>query len=40
VRLGHYKGSEAGERALRHALELLMQAVPQLRSPWQPPSVP
>jgi CubicO group peptidase (beta-lactamase class C family) len=39
VRLGHYKGSEAGEKALRHALELLMEAVPQLRPPWQPPSV-
>jgi len=37
VRLGHYKGSEAGERALGRALELLMGAVPQVRQPWQPP---
>ena len=40
VRLGHYKGQEAGERALRRALDLLMQAVPQVRAPWQPPDVP
>jgi len=38
VRLGHYKGAEQGERALRRALELLMQAVPQVRQPWQPAS--
>ena len=38
VRLGHYKGSEIGERALRRALQLLMEAVPQLRQPWQPGS--
>ena len=37
VRLGHYKGSEAGDEALRRALELLMAAVPQVRRPWQPP---
>ena len=37
VRLGHYKGSGAGERSLRRALELLMGAVPQGRQPWQPP---
>ncbi|HZP93869.1 MAG TPA: serine hydrolase [Burkholderiales bacterium] len=37
VRLGHYKGSEAGDKALRRALELLMAAVPQVRAPWQPP---
>ena len=30
-RLGHYKRSGAGEQTLRHALELLMQAVPQVR---------
>jgi len=40
VRLGHYKGAEQGERALRRALELLMQAVPQVRQPWQPPFAP
>jgi len=38
VRLGHYKCSPLGEKALRHALERLMDAVPQLREPWQPPS--
>ena len=37
VRLGHYKGVAAGERALWRALELLMQLVPQAREPWQPP---
>jgi len=37
VRLGHYKGAEAGEKALRRALELLIAAVPQTRQPWQPP---
>jgi len=38
VRLGHYKGAEAGEKSLRRALALLMEAVPQVRGPWQPPS--
>ena len=38
VRLGHYKGEAAGTAALARALRLLMQAVPQSRSPWQPPS--
>jgi hypothetical protein len=38
VRLGHYKGAEAGEKSLRRSLELLMEAVPQVRDPWQPPS--
>jgi CubicO group peptidase (beta-lactamase class C family) len=38
VRLGHYKGAEAGERALGRALELLIRAVPQVRAPWQPSS--
>ena len=28
VRLGHYKGSTAGSSGLKHALSLLMQAVP------------
>ena len=28
ARLGHYKGSQAGDRALRNALALLMEAVP------------
>ena len=28
VRLGHYKGSGPGGRALRNALALLMEAVP------------
>lgn len=30
VRLGHYKGSSEGGRALRRALELLMEAVPDV----------
>jgi len=30
VRLGKYRGSRAGRRALNHALELLMEAVPRL----------
>ncbi len=38
VRLGHYKGAEAGDKSLRRSLELLMEAVPQVRDPWQPPS--
>jgi CubicO group peptidase (beta-lactamase class C family) len=38
VRLGHYKGAEVGEKSLRRSLELLMEAVPQVRDPWQPPS--
>ena len=37
VRLGHDKGAEAGNQALRNALALLMNAVPQVRPPWQPP---
>ncbi|HTO83945.1 MAG TPA: serine hydrolase [Methylomirabilota bacterium] len=37
VRLGHYKGERAGEAALWRSLQLLMQAVPQSRAPWQPP---
>ncbi len=36
VRLGHYKGAAAGEGALAHALSLLVEAVPQVRKPWQP----
>ena len=38
VRLGHYKGGEAGQQALGRALAVLMKAVPQLRAPWQPPA--
>jgi CubicO group peptidase (beta-lactamase class C family) len=38
VRLGHYKGAEAGNRALRNALRLLMLAVPQVRPPWLSPA--
>ncbi|HWH48177.1 MAG TPA: serine hydrolase [Burkholderiales bacterium] len=37
VRLGHYKGAAAGEKSLARALELLMDAVPQVRDSWQPP---
>ena len=37
VRLGHYKGQPDGEKALRRALGLLMEAVPQVRPVWQPP---
>jgi len=29
VRLGHYKGSEAGSASFRKALALLMEAVPR-----------
>jgi CubicO group peptidase (beta-lactamase class C family) len=29
VRLGHYKGSEAGDKSFKHALALLMEAVPR-----------
>jgi CubicO group peptidase (beta-lactamase class C family) len=29
VRLGHYKGADAGEKALSRALALLMEAVPE-----------
>ena len=36
VRLGHYKGAAAGEGALARALSLLVEAVPQVRKPWQP----
>ena len=36
VRLGHYKGAPEGDQALRRALALLMQAVPQVRPEWQP----
>jgi CubicO group peptidase (beta-lactamase class C family) len=38
VRLGHYKGAATGEKSLARALELLMEAVPQVRDPWQPTS--
>lgn len=38
VRLGHAKGQEAGDTALAHTLTLLMEAVPQVREPWQPPA--
>ena len=31
VRLGHYKGSEAGDKGFRQALALLMEAVPRRR---------
>jgi hypothetical protein len=39
VRLGHYKGEGAGEKALARALALLVEAVPRSREVWQPPSV-
>jgi CubicO group peptidase (beta-lactamase class C family) len=38
ARLGHYKGQKVGDAALGRALTLLMEAVPQVRSPWQPPA--
>jgi CubicO group peptidase (beta-lactamase class C family) len=38
VRMGHYKGEEAGEQALSRALALLLQAVPQVRAQWTPPA--
>jgi len=37
VKLGHYSGQKASDEALGNALKLLMQAVPQVREPWQPP---
>ena len=37
VRLGHYKGAPDGDKALRRALALLMEAIPQVRPAWQPP---
>lgn len=37
VRLGHYKGQGRAEQALAAALERLLQAVPQVQPPWQPP---
>jgi CubicO group peptidase (beta-lactamase class C family) len=36
VRLGHYKGAQAGDDNLPRALALLLQAVPQVRPPWVP----
>jgi CubicO group peptidase (beta-lactamase class C family) len=38
VKLGHYKGQAAGDAGLTRALALLMEAVPQVRKPWQPPA--
>ncbi|MGQ0765722.1 MAG: serine hydrolase domain-containing protein [Gemmatimonadota bacterium] len=38
VRLGHYKGSASGSRALDRALTLLLEAVPKAREPWTPPT--
>ena len=38
VRMGHYRGADSGTKALRRALELLMQAVPPVRAAWQPPA--
>ena len=37
VRIGHYKGANAGDVTLDRALSLLMEAVPQVRPAWQPP---
>ncbi len=38
VKLGHYRGQEASDEALANALKLIMEAVPQVREPWQPPA--
>ncbi|MFM7274687.1 MAG: serine hydrolase domain-containing protein, partial [Gammaproteobacteria bacterium] len=38
VRMGHYKGEAAGETALRAALAVLMEAIPQVRAAWTPPA--
>ncbi|MEP7344596.1 MAG: serine hydrolase [Gemmatimonadaceae bacterium] len=38
VRIGHYKGSEEGAKALNRALALLMEAVPEVRPVWNPPA--
>ena len=40
VWIGHYKGADVASRALRNALKLLMEAVPQERPPWNPPVTP
>jgi CubicO group peptidase (beta-lactamase class C family) len=36
TRLGHFKGAEKGEAALKRAMVLLMEAVPQQRAVWRP----
>jgi CubicO group peptidase (beta-lactamase class C family) len=38
VRLGHYAGATEGGKALNRALALLMEAIPQVRTVWQPPN--
>jgi CubicO group peptidase (beta-lactamase class C family) len=38
VRMGHYKGEAAGEEALKRALAVLVEAVPQARAEWVPPA--
>ena len=38
VQLGHAKGDDEGYPAFARALALLMEAVPQVREPWQPSS--
>ena len=38
VRLGHDAGEDSGNYALKEALELLMQAVPQVREPRELPA--
>ena len=40
VRLGHYRGEEAGGRALWNALRSLGPAVPPAQAPRQPPAAP
>jgi CubicO group peptidase (beta-lactamase class C family) len=39
ARLGHYKGEALADTALARSLAILMEAVPQVREAWQPPSV-
>ena len=38
VRMGHYKGARDGQKALIKSLALLMEAIPPVREPWQPPA--
>jgi CubicO group peptidase (beta-lactamase class C family) len=32
VRLGHYKGADAGDEALKKAIKIILEAVPRVRS--------
>jgi ribulose 1,5-bisphosphate carboxylase large subunit-like protein len=32
VRLGHFKGAQAGEKALKKSIEIILEAVPRVQS--------